>query len=198
MPPGAPVALTAQPLGDGELRLRWSAPASTGGGPVTGYLVDRTDADGTTVRVATLGSSLREHTDVGLPRNATYTYSVRAVSLVGEGVAATVSGTTWGLASAPRDVSVRSFAVVPVVEVSWSAPESGAPFLTYCLDRIGASGGATLVAELDASVTRYTDRSVRASTTSTYEVRAWNPAGEGATSERACGAWFIQTPATRC
>jgi len=44
-PPGAPTGVSAAP-GNGQATVSWSAPASNGGGPVTGYTVTGSPAAG--------------------------------------------------------------------------------------------------------------------------------------------------------
>ena len=93
--PGVPRTLTATP-GDGEVTLRWMAPASTGGSAILRYehrhkatsslpfvSSDSWTSAGTTL-TATVGS---------LANGTPYSFEVRAVNAVGAGTAATASAT---------------------------------------------------------------------------------------------------------
>ena len=79
--PSAPQGLAASHSGgpkSGKIALSWSAPASDGNSPITGYKVYRDGA-----LVATLGVVL-SHTDTGLTQGQTYAYKVTAVNAKGE------------------------------------------------------------------------------------------------------------------
>jgi hypothetical protein len=82
--PDAPSGLSAVPA-DGQVSLSWSAPVSTGGSPVTGYVVWRSANssfdDPTSVGTPTTTS----FTDTGLTNGTTYYYEVAAVSTAGTG-----------------------------------------------------------------------------------------------------------------
>ena len=81
-PPGAPQNLQASHSGgpkSGKIALSWSAPASDGNSPITGYKVYRNGAF-----LATLGNVL-SYTDTGLTQGQSYAYKVTAVNAKGEG-----------------------------------------------------------------------------------------------------------------
>ena len=79
--PSAPQNLQASHSGgpkSGKVALSWSAPASDGNSPITGYKVYRNGA-----LAATLGVVL-SYTDSGLAQGQTYAYKVTAVNAKGE------------------------------------------------------------------------------------------------------------------
>jgi titin len=78
--PTAPRNFTGTP-GDGRVSLSWTAPASDGGSPVTGYRVSK---DGENWESVT-GTS---YTFTGLTNGTGYVFHVKAVNSVGEGPAA--------------------------------------------------------------------------------------------------------------
>ena len=82
-PPGAPTGLTATP-GNAKVDLAWTAPASDGGSPITGYRIYRGTTSGAESLVATLGV-VTTYTDTGRTNGTTYFYQVAAVNAAGEG-----------------------------------------------------------------------------------------------------------------
>ena len=76
--PEAPGDLTAA-LGDGQVVLAWSAPASDGGAAITDY---EYRIDGRNPWIST-GSTDTTHTVTGLVNGTTYTFQVRAVNRIG-------------------------------------------------------------------------------------------------------------------
>lgn len=86
-PPTAPQSLTAKHAGgpnSGKIKLDWTAPASNGGGAVTGYKIYRGTTSGGEAYVTTVGNVL-SWTDTGLTKGRTYYYQVSALNSAGEG-----------------------------------------------------------------------------------------------------------------
>jgi hypothetical protein len=183
--PGAPTGLTVTPE-DTQVRLVWTAPASTGGSPVTGYdLYAGTTADfrgkapitrvpGTVVTVS------------GLVVGTTYHFQVRAVNRVGAGppsaeakaVAVTVPGAPAGLTATPGNDRVT---------LSWAPPASdgGSPVSGYLIYRATSPGGETgaPVNRLLANATSYTVTGLAHETTYYFWVIAVNAVGKSPPSE---------------
>ena len=99
--PGVPRTLTATP-GDGEVTLRWTAPASDGGETITSYEY-RSKATSATNFPATWTSvgTARTATVGSLTNGTPYSFEVRAVNTVGDGTAATASATPTAANNAP-------------------------------------------------------------------------------------------------
>jgi fibronectin type 3 domain-containing protein len=81
--PGAPT-LTGAKGGKVGIALTWTAPASSGGTPVTGYRIYRGSASGGETLVATVGN-VSAYTDTTAPNGKTAYYQVAAANAVGAG-----------------------------------------------------------------------------------------------------------------
>ena len=81
--PGAP-NLTAASAGNASVALSWTAPASDGGSPLTGYEVWRGTTSGAASLLTTLGMTT-SYTDTDVSNGSTYYYQVAAVNAVGTG-----------------------------------------------------------------------------------------------------------------
>jgi hypothetical protein len=72
--------------GDGSVELDWSAPASTGGSPITGYLVRYRFVDGDDVeQIVTVGPGHLDRTlrITGLDNGVEYRFEVAAINEAG-------------------------------------------------------------------------------------------------------------------
>jgi predicted phage tail protein len=182
--PGAPGGLTVSP-GDARVTLSWTAPASDGGSPVTGYNVYyATSADFTGAARIPRGTDTAV-TLTGLVNGTTYYFRVTAVNRVGEGpasaeakaVPATVPGAPVGLTATPGKSKVT---------LAWAAPASGgSPITGYIIYKGTTPGGETGPA-VNASLVTATGYKVTGlvnGTTYYFEVFAVNAVGQGPSSE---------------
>ena len=92
--PGAPTGLTPT-AGDSQISLSWTAPASNGGSPITGYNIYRSTTSGTegSTPVTTVDPATTTYDDIGLTNGQQYFYTVSAVNSVGTSSASTASST---------------------------------------------------------------------------------------------------------
>jgi hypothetical protein len=81
--PSAPQNLTAAPARGKGVQLAWSAPASNGGSPITGYNIYRGTVAGGETLLTSLGN-VTTFKDTSTTRGQTYYYIVKAVNAVGE------------------------------------------------------------------------------------------------------------------
>jgi subtilisin family serine protease len=126
-------------LGSGQVTLAWTAPTSTGGAPITDYLIERS-ADGTTWSAVDDGVSTATGFSIGnLDNGTTYSFRVAAVNAVGTGVwSDVVAATPAWIADAPNGLMG---AVAPVagvgsgqVKVTWTVPSAnGSPISDYVI-----------------------------------------------------------------
>ena len=83
--PSPPSALTAM-AADAEVTLSWTAAASDGGAPITGYMVEYdTDMNFPSPTPATTAAAATSHTVSGLTNGTLYYFRVAAVNAVGTG-----------------------------------------------------------------------------------------------------------------
>jgi hypothetical protein len=181
--PGVPVLGTATP-GDGSVVVRWSAPQSTGGSPVTGYSVQVLQGS-TTVRTVTTDASL-ETTVTGLVNGTAYSFAVAAVNAVGTG-----TRTTAGAPVAPSAAATAPAA--PVVGsptgadgsavVRWSAPPSdgGSPITGYTV-HVHQGGSTVASAPASAGATQLTVTGLTNGTAYRFTVTAANAIGTSGAS----------------
>ena len=187
--PGAPAGLTAT-AGNAQVTLSWTAPASNGGLPVTGYRLyagTTTEFSGESP-VATLTGTVV--TVTGLANGTTYYFKVTAVNRVGEGpgtdteaVPVTTPGAPAGLTATPGDSQVT---------LSWAAPASdgGAPISGYDIYQATSPGGETgaPVSGSPVTATSTTVTGLVNGTTYYFKVVALNAAGQSPLSGEASAA----------
>lgn len=203
-PPRAPASLGVARGGDGELVISWPAsPDQPGPAPMVSYYVySAPTASGPYTLTGHVGSSARSFSHTGLADGTTVHYRVTAVNVVGEGaLGPAASGTTWQVPGAPSDVSVsHRIGLSPLeFQVSWDAPTEAAPFTHYRIYRASSPEAAPQsIGEVTSSQTSFVDRNRGPFIDYYYEVRAANPAGLGAASDRACIVYPIESPLARC
>ncbi len=132
LPPSAPTGVTATP-GDASAVVSWTAPASDGGSPITGYTATSSLA-GRAVPASCTTTGALSCTVTGLTNGIPYTFTVTAANAPGgTGPASapsapvtpfTVPESPTGVIAAPGDASAL---------VSWTAPafDGGSPITGY-------------------------------------------------------------------
>ncbi|MFL5757831.1 MAG: fibronectin type III domain-containing protein, partial [Chloroflexota bacterium] len=180
--PSAPRAVATSPNLASGVGLSWSAPASTGTGPLTGYRIYRgTDTSGQ-VAIATVGNVL-SYTDTFVTNASTYYYTVAALNQYGESVRSSIAPARRGTApTAP--LGVAASAGGPGVTLTWNAPSSdgGSAVTAFRVYRGTASGGETLLVSVGSGTRSYLDKTVAHKTRYFYRVTATNVLGESVAS----------------
>jgi fibronectin type 3 domain-containing protein len=195
--PSPPQSLTAK-AGNGSVGLSWSAPASNGGSPVTGYNVYRgTSAGGESATPIATNVTGTSFNDTTVSNGTAYYYTVAAVNAVGASLPsnetsaapqATVPSAPSGLVASGGNGAVA---------LSWAIPTSdgGSPITGYDVYR-GTSAGGEAVTPIATNVatSSFTDTSVTNGTTYYYKVTAVNAVGVSPQSNEASAT--PQAPAT--
>ncbi len=171
--PGAPTAPTAVP-GDHRADVSWTAPASTGGAVLTGYLVTASPGGATCLALTPAGCTV-----TGLANGTGYTFVVRALNRVGTGAASLVSAlvTPAGRPAAPTGVVATDGNAQATVQ--WTAPDAnGSPLTGFTVT--ASPGGATCAS---VAATTCTVTGLDNGTAYTFTVTATNAAGDSDASD---------------
>jgi len=139
--PGAPTGVIAG-AGDAQASVEWTAPASDGGSPITGYVVLVSPDE---FGVPTEGTE--NWADIyGLTNGRTYTFTVIAINAAGPGPASAPSNSVvpsppLGPPGAPRMVTAA--AGDRIASMSWLPPswDGGEPITQYFVYAYDISGG---------------------------------------------------------
>jgi PKD repeat protein len=184
-PPSAPTGLHETAKTHTSVSLAWTASSSTGGSPITHYLVFKTGA-----LVDTLGPSTLTGKVTGLTRATTYHFTVKAENGVGDSPASnTVAVTTTATPpSAPTGLH-ETAKTHTSVSLAWTASSStgGSPITHYLVFKTGALVDTLGPSTLTGKVTGLTR-----ATTYHFTVKAENGVGDSPAS----GALAVMTTAT--
>ena len=148
--PGVPGSFGAT-RGDRQVTLGWSVPSQTGGTAITGYQY-RASADGRRTWLPDwtdvpdgddAGSDPANETGYtvgGLANGAEYTFELRAVNGVGEGLAARAGATPATVPGAPTGFGTKGGS--KSVELTWTAPsQTGGSAIMKYQHRASSDGG---------------------------------------------------------
>ncbi|WP_426978011.1 peroxidase family protein [Pseudarthrobacter sp. O4] len=189
--PGAPAIGTAT-AGDASATLTWTAPASDGGSPITGYRVQA--FAGTTVAATqTVTGNVGTVVVTGLTNGTAYTFDVAAINAVGTGAASAASNLATPATIAGAPTIGTATAGGASATLTWTAPASngGSAITGY---RVQAFAGTTLARTqtVTGNVGTVVVTGLTNGTAYTFNVAATNGVGTGAAS----AASNVATPAT--
>jgi titin len=174
-----PTNVTATP-GAGQATVSWTAPASDGGSPITGYEVTSYIAGVPQVTI-TVGA-VTEATFAGLTNGTAYTFRVAAINVVGTGPQSTDSNLVTPRRVPDAPTGATATAGAGQATVSWTAPafNGGSVITGYAVTRY--AGGVAQGTNSVGVVTQTTASGLTNGTTYTFRVAAKNVAGTGAFS----------------
>lgn len=176
-PKPAPVQGLVAIAGDGSVAVRWTAPITTGQGPITKYTIAPIPADAPSI--TTPNETLRSVTIIGLQNGATYRFSVIANNAFGESPAAlTEAVIPKGPPSAPRSVFATTNPSGSVT-VQWDPPlsDGGYPVTSYIVRPSSAARSVTVQGTSHTFTT-----GLRGGYSYVFEVQATNTFGTGPAS----------------
>ena len=188
-PPGQPQSVSATG-GDRQLTVRWRAPSSDGGSPVTGYRVQwrRGGQSYHPSRQREVAAGVTQAVVSNLTNGSEYAVRVLALNAKGAGDPAPASATPAGVAGPPRSLDLERGA--GSIKVRWRAPSSdgGSPVTGYWVQWRAESEEMEVGASDDLV---YDMRGLENGTRYFVQVVAENAAGRGEPSQERSA-----TPAT--
>ena len=170
--PGAPKAPTLLPSGPQAITVNWTAPTNTGGTPITGYRIERSENGSSwEVLVKDTGNTTLTHSDPDVPKaNTRWHYRVSAINEEGVGMASdaayAVTPPVSSVPAAPTDLAAWENGPTRIVLV-WKAPSpTGGEITGYKIEYSadGSDPWMDLVKNTGSDATTYTDNGGRGQT----------------------------------
>ena len=175
--PGAP-AIASVVTGDGQATVAFTRPASDGGRPVTGFLVQvlTGEVEDGLLAVDPTATSVVVR---GLTNGESYTFRVQAVNAVGGGEWSAPSAPVTPAVAPPAPGGVTATAGVRSATVRWSAPATtgGSPITEYRVQVLVDGVEATEVRGIAPDLRSVVVPGLAEGTTHTFRVQAVNALG---------------------
>ena len=181
--PGAPTGVSGLSR-DHAVTLSWTAPASNGGSPISGYRITPRIANGDTLDPVYTPFANTTYTVTGLTNGTAYTFAVAAINGVGTGAdsssSAAVTPTPATVPGAPTGVTVT--AQDASASLSWTAPSDGGASITGYWVTPYVGGAAQPSIPTQSTATNYTVNGLTNGVPYTFTVAAQNSVGRGGDS----------------
>ena len=202
--PRIPRALTATARGTDAIRLDWSAPASDGGSPLTGYRIEVSpDGVGWSNLSVNTASPATTYTHEGLSEGDTRHYRVSAINRFGRSGFSNTAFATTEAATVPGPPTALSATAsgTGTIRLDWSAPASdGGDDISGYKIEWSAAGNApwrSVAEDTGSAATTYPDTGLDSGSTRHYRVSAINSAGTSAPSNTAYATAYAKPGAPR-
>jgi len=139
--PSVPQGFTAT-VGNTEVTLSWTAPASNGGSAITGYEVSSDNGETWVAADSDIG-----HTFTGLTNGTEYTFRVRAVNSVGNGAEASETATPLAVIDIKdkQGVTVPVLGNAPVTSITPTVQFTGTVEWEHSGGTVGSTFGASSI-----------------------------------------------------
>ena len=173
--------------GDTKVDLTWTAPANTGGVPVTDYLVEYQPAAGGAWTAFSHAPSASTAISVtGLVNGSSYLFRVSAVNAAGTSAPSNVAGPLTPMTTASAPLNLAAAFGDKKVTLTWSAPASngGGAISDYVVQYKANTTGAvwTTFPHAVSTATSMVVTGLVNGTAYNFRVAAKNPVGSGATA----------------
>ncbi|HYE31152.1 MAG TPA: fibronectin type III domain-containing protein [Methylomirabilota bacterium] len=188
--PSAPSNLSAQANGRSQIVLRWNDNSDN----ETEFQIDRRTEGGSFARLTAAAANATSFTDSGLRSGTKYYYRVRSANGSGESAFTAEANATTEREPDPVPPTPPSELIARAnshrqIALTWR--DNSGDETKFIVERATSGGSFSVLTELGANSTSYTDNAVAASTAYAYRVRAANGVGPSAYSNTA----DIRTPA---
>lgn len=188
--PGQPTGVSAV-AGNGSASVSWSAPASSGSSPITGYFVHAL-VNGAFAPITAIANAPNTSATInGLSNGTTYTFDVQAVNAYGLGQLSSPSNAVVPSTQiTPNGVvpgvptAVNAVGGVNSATVSWTAPaSSGSSAITnYSVVVLAGGGPSGISINVPAPGTQTVVNGLAPGTSYAFQVHAFNAAGDSGAS----------------
>ena len=170
--PPAPPTLTTSSPGNAAVTLAWTAPSTTGGAPITGYVVLRTGT-----KVATVVATTTTYKVTGLTNGTSYSFTVEAVNAIGDSTASNAKTATPEPTAPGQPTHVSATPGNGQATVTWTAASTnGSPITLYEVTSSPRASTCT------STTTSCTVTNLTNGTSYTFTVTATNAIGTGPAS----------------
>jgi fibronectin type 3 domain-containing protein len=169
--PNAPTGLTATLQAGPQVSLGWTDNATN----ETGYVVERSDNGGAFLQIASLPADSVSFTDMNVAIGNSYEYQVVATNSAGSSYSNIVQvDVTQTPPAAPSDLAANLVSATQV-DLSWT--DNATNETGFVVERSDNGGTFAVIATLAADSVSYTDVTVAAPNSYTYQVAATSSAG---------------------
>lgn len=183
--PPTNVGVTA--AGPGQLRVMWTNASQS----VTGFKVERKEANGGFIRIASVDNDVTQVVDSGLAAGTTYTYRVRATNPGGNSNPSSEASRIT-LPAVPSALTVNPVTST-VLQLTWTDGNPSPPAVK--VERATAANGPFIQVGTSAGgTTLFQDSALSPNTGYYYRVRATNASGDSDFSSIAFGTTYPTPP----